>query len=522
MKLYKNLFTILIAGGLSLTACKKDALDTAPTDRLISDFYFKNDKDAEYAVNAIYALLPAIDYLYLDAASDIAFNQKTFERAYPFGNGTQDPTTSTWAYDYWRNAYRGIQRANYFLENVDKVPNLSAALKARFIGEAKFLRAFYYNDLINLYGDVPLVTTSLDVSNGNVPRDPKKKVLDFIVADLISIENVLPLKYDAINLGRATKGAALALKARIYLWQGMYAEAKVAAKAVMDLNQYGLYNSYAGLFSYAGENSTEDIFDKQYIPTTYTNNISRLLSPRSSQGDGSIVPTRALVDSYECIDGRTIDQSPLYNPAAPYDNRDPRLKISILTPGATYNGNVFNPVPGSNTADMIASNQNASITGFNFKKYVNLEDLALNNNSGSINVMFLRYADVLLTYAEAKIETNDLDNSVYNAINAVRTRAGIPIIAVGSKSLTDLRIIVRRERTVELALEGSHLFDIRRWKTAEIVQNKPALGISYLKAGVLTDAFAESRKFSANRDYLWPIPQREIFVNKNLVQNPGY
>lgn len=522
MKSRNTYVALFLVGTLSVTACKKDALDTTPTDRLTSDFYFRNDKDAEYAVNAIYSLLPAIDYLYLDGATDNAFNQKTFERAYPFGNGTQDPTTSGWAADYWRNAYRGIQRVNYFLENVDRVPNLSAALKNRFIGEAKFLRAFYYNDLICLYGDVPLVTTSLDISNGSVPRDPKKKVLDFVLADLNEAKDLLPLKYDAANVGRATKGAALALTARVYLWQGMYAEAKAAAKAVMDLNQYVLYPDYAGLFAYAGKNNAEVIFDKQYIPVTLTNNISRLLSPRSSQGDGSLVPIWALVDTYECTDGNTIDQSPLYNPLMPYENRDSRLKATIITPGSTYNGKLFDPTPGSNTVDMIASNQNASITGFNFKKYVNLEDLALNNNSGSINVIFMRYADVLLIYAEAKIETNDVDKSVYDALNAVRTRAKMPAVAVGSKSPAQLRALVRRERTVELPLEGTHLFDIRRWKTAEIVMNKPALGMSYLKNGVLTDAFAESRRFNPARDYLWPIPQREIFVNKSLVQNPGY
>lgn len=520
----RNIITIITLGvSLFTISCKKNALDTKPTDRLINEYYWQNQKDAEYAVNAIYRLLPSIDYIYLDGATDNAFNQKTFERAYPFGNGTQDPTTSAWSSDYWKNAYAGIQRVNYFLENVDRVPNLTDEIKNRLIGEAKFLRAFFYNDLINLYGDVPLVTTSLNISNGAVPRDPKEKVLSFILSELNLIADFLPLQYAQANKGRITKGAVLALKARVYLLQNNYQEAKIAALAVMDLKQYSLYPDYAKLFTYSAENNSEIIFDKQYIPTTYNHNLSRLLSPPSSRGDGSLVPIRSLVDAYECIDGKTIDQSSLYDPATPYENRDPRLKSTILTPGAlTYSGNVFNPTPGSGTVDMIASSQNASITGFNFKKYVNPEDLSENNNNCSINLILMRYADILLIYAESKVETDEIDNTVYEAINKIRVRAGMPEILDGSQTKDELRTIIRRERRVEFALEGTHLFDIRRWKTADVVMNKKAQGISYLKDGNLVIAPAENRKFNPSRDYLWPIPQREIFVNGKLVQNPGY
>ncbi len=521
MKKYFILILVLTTCFL-ICSCKKDALETDPTDKLINAYYWQNQNDAEYAVNAIYALLPAIDYLYFDGATDNAFNQKTFERAYPFGNGTQTPASS-WSADYWKNSYKGIQRANYFLENVDRVPNLGDDVKNRLIGEARFLRAFFYNDLICLYGDVPLVTTSLDISNSKLPRDPKQKVFDFIISELTDIENFLPLSYSSNNVGRVTKGAVLALKARVYLWQNNYAGAKLASKKLMDLNQYHLYPNYAKLFTYAAENNTEVIFDKQYIPTTYSHNVSRLLSPRSSQGDGSLVPIKSLVDAYECLDGKSIDESPLYDPLSPYSNRDPRLKATILVPGDnTYSGNVFNPLPGSGTVDMIASSQNASITGFNFKKYVNPEDLSQNNNNCSINIIILRYSDVLLTYAESMVETNTIDNSVYDVLNAVRTRAGIPAITAGSKSQDELRTIIRHERRVELPLEGTRLFDIRRWKIAETVMKQAAKGITYFQGGQFITVPAENRGFDANRDYLWPIPQREIFVNPNLSQNKGY
>ncbi|MEO6917273.1 MAG: RagB/SusD family nutrient uptake outer membrane protein [Chitinophagaceae bacterium] len=523
MKFSKYYITVIVVATLALQACKKNALDTDPTDRLIDSYFWASPNDAQYAVNAIYNQLPAIDYLYFDGASDNAFNQKTFERAYPFGNGTQDPATTAWSSDFWANAYKGIQRVNYFLENVDRTPNLSETLKKQYIGEARFLRAFFYNDLINLYGDVPLVTSTLNTSNGSVKRDDKQKVFDFIISELNEISTGYVLNaYTGTSIGRVTTGAVLALKARAYLWQNKYAEAKAAAKAVIDLNRYSLYGDYAGLFKYVAENNSEVIFDKQYLATTNSNNLSRLLSPRSSQGDGSLVPIRSLVDAYECTDGKTIAESPLYDPNNPYENRDPRLKASIITPGSTWNGILFNPTPGSGTPDMIASNVNASITGFNFKKYVNLEDLAQNNNNGGINIILLRYADVLLTYAESGIETNTVDNSVYDALNKVRRRAGIPAIAEGSKTMAQLKAIIRNERRVELSLEGTRVFDIRRWKTAEIVMNQPALGMSYLKDGAMITVKAEDRKFNPARDYLWPIPQREIFVNKLLVQNPNY
>lgn len=520
IKLGNIYLCLFILASLIPASCKKNALDTSPTDRLINSYFWANQNDAQYAVNAIYNQIPAIDYIYMDGASDNAFNQKTYERAYPFGNGTQDPA-SIWAVNFWANSYKGIQRVNYFLENIDRVPNLAVPIKNQYIGEARFLRAMFYNDLIDLYGDVPLVTKSLDVSNGGVPRDSKKVVYNFIISELDSIYPLLPPSYTGSSIGRVTSGAVLALKARVHLRQNNYTEARIAAKALMDLNRYSLYPDYAKLFTYAGENNAEIIFDKQYVATTYSNNISRLLSPVSNQGDGSLVPIKALVDAYECTDGQTIDVSPLFDRNAPYENRDPRLKATIITPGSTFNGKVFNPLPGSGTVDMIASSQNASITGFNFKKYVNLEDLAQNNNNGGINVIILRYADVLLTYAESSIETNAIDASVYKAINDVRQRAGLVGIP-NNLTKEQLRTIVRRERQVELPLEGCRLFDIRRWKTAEVVMNQPAQGITYLKNGVLTVAPAENRKFNVGRDYLWPIPQREIFVNKTLVQNPGY
>nr|WP_229204015.1 RagB/SusD family nutrient uptake outer membrane protein [Dyadobacter alkalitolerans] len=239
------------------------------------------------------------------------------------------------------------------------------------------------------------------------------------------------------------------------------------------------------------------------------------------------MPTKALVDTYETTAGKLItDNASGYNPATPYVNRDPRLKFSIFLEGDILpSGIAFKPAPNSGTADAIGSTYIASTTGFNIKKYVLVDDFANPVNSG-INIILLRYAEVLLTYAESKIELGQIDASVLAAINLVRNgRSDVKQPAVKIASQAEMRNIVRRERTVELAFEGQHLFDIRRWKTAEKVMPGPVYGITYKDAsGALktVEVVAVNKTFDASRHYLWPIPQKERDLNPSLTQNPGW
>jgi hypothetical protein len=318
----------------------------------------------------------------------------------------------------------------------------------------------------------------------------------------------------------------LGLKARANLYAGRYRQAADAAAGVMALG-YGLHPSYKSLYSYSAENNSEVLLDRQYIKDVAANNIFARLAPYSQKSATSYyVPTKALADAYEMSNGKAIgDPGSGFDPMHPYDNRDPRLRFSIFIQGdALPSGGVYNPTPGSGTPDAVGNTYLATSTGFNMKKYINPEDYANPGNCG-INIILMRYAEVLLTYAEAKIELNEIDASVYKAINDVRSRADVHMPAIGtSLSQSQLRIAVRHERMVELALEGLRLFDIRRWKTAETLMKGNVYGMDYVENGVLKTIQVSgfTRNFEP-KHYLWPVPQPEVDLNPNLLpQNQGW
>lgn len=215
-----------------------------------------------------------------------------------------------------------------------------------------------------------------------------------------------------------------------------------------------------------------------------------------------------------------------FDPENPYENRDPRLKQSIFVTGETLpDGGIFNSIPGdADATDPVGGTLYTTTTGWNVKKYIASDDFNTPKNSG-INLVLIRYAEVLLTYAEAKIELNQIDQSVYDAINEVRGRVSVemPPIADGL-SQGQLREVVRKERAIELAFEGTRLFDIRRWEIAHEVMLGEVYGMTYTAGGELVTIKVESynRVFDQGRDYLWPIPQRERELNPNLEQNPKW
>lgn len=527
---FKNitLALILAASGYGLVSCDQDLLETVPNDRLSVDVFWKTENDAKLAVNALYTDLDGINIFAWDALTDIAHTNQNFNVNAYIELGTYDATSSG-IYNEWLAAYKGIRATNYFLENVDKIPNAAAATVNQLKGEAKVLRAYQYIKLIGLYGPVPLVTTSLTLEEGRaVVNSTVPQLWDFVDKELNEAAALLPATYAAADKGRVTRGAALGLLARANLYAGRYQKAADAADLVIKSGTYGLYDSYEKLFSYAAENNKEVLLDKQFIKDTYSNSVFQTLSPYSQKNGGSTyVPTKALVDAYETTDGKKItDAASGYNPAKPYEKRDNRLKYSVFLEGDVLpSGIVFKPQPTSGTADAIGSTYIASTTGFNIKKYINTEDYANPGNSG-INIILLRYAEVLLTYAEAKIELNQIDAGVFSAINLVRNgRSDVKQPSVTTGTQAELRELVRREKTVELAFEGQHLFDIRRWKTAEKVIPGPVYGITFTNAQgqlVTVEAVAVNKIFDATRHYLWPIPQKEINLSPALKQNPNW
>jgi hypothetical protein len=356
------------------------------------------------------------------------------------------------------------------------------------------------------------------------------------------------------------------------LYYGKWDIAAAASKAVMDLNFHSLYPNYRNLFTYVGEYSREAIFAFDFKQTVRTASYSQGNQARLAGGFSTLIPTRALADSYECTDGQTIDKSPLYSTADIYRNRDPRMRQTILGDGDTWfgTGNItYNMTfhPDSTTcqrftptaariANTEVTNAFSSFSGMVLKKYLDQPDLVLNTQS-ELAFMLIRYAEVLLTYAEAKIEANQIDATVLNAINQVRARAyGVGVTettrypAITATDQATLRAVVRRERKVELAMEGLRLFDIRRWKIADKVMNgilfgkavrrdiyyslpKPTLdansspdysAFASLVASAGNFRIMDNPRVFQPHHYLWPIPQPELDVNKNpgFTQNPGY
>lgn len=563
-------FAVLLAG------CNKDYLNRFPEDQPNSANYYVTADQLILSVNAAYSNLSYTQdgfpfQMQLEGTSDLIW-QRPATDAQTIGLGQHTSNTGM-IRSIWTQSYIGIGRCNMLLDNMSKAKAVtSAAIYSRIEGEAKFLRAYYYGNLISLYGDVPLVVKSITPEESFLPRTPKAEVLNFIFSDLDSAAAKLPLSYTGTDVGRATKTSALAFKARIALYNSKWDIAAAASKAVMDLGYHSLYPNYRNLFMYVGENSRETIFAFDYKLTIRTSATPQNNQARNSSGFSGAVPTRALADSYECTDGLTIDKSPLYSTADPFKNRDPRMRQTLLGDGDTWfgaGGITFNMTfhPDSTTCtrysptfakipNLEVTNAFSAYSGYILKKYLDPLDIAVPNQS-ELAFMLIRYAEVLMTYAEAKIELNQIDASVLTAINLVRARGyGVGVAqttlypAVTSTNQAALRSIVRRERKIELAGEGLRLFDIRRWNIADKVMNgvlfgkamnraiyyalpKPTLdqnsspdytAFNSLLAGVGNFKIMDNPRVFKPHNYLWPIPQSEIDVNKNpgFVQNPGY
>lgn len=543
MKKYLSIIAAALLMG-SFSSCS-DFLDRYPLEELSDGSFWKTEKDAEMAVSNLYNVLPTWD-------TDEAINSDDAVHGIKWAAGNQskgvyDPS------DYgWSGEYGYIRQANLVLEKIQEM-DLSEDAYKKLEGQARFFRAYTYFTLIRSFGAVPYIDKPLELTDvENITRTPKDEVYAKVMEDFdIAIAN-LPVQWDETNSGRITKGAAMAMKARAALYYNNWETAMTEAKNVMDLGQYELYDKdntgrYKELFWEVADGCDEFILSVQFNAPTRTHYlIGWECFP--TLGWGGLNPTQSLVDAFEDINGAPItSEASVYDPTNPFANRDPRLEVNVLHDGETMYGVTIKVAPLSSSGNTgIGQHGDATATGYYQQKWL---DPSIDPQSTGWDMgkdwVVIRYAEVLLTYAEAKNELFPLDPSAFDAVNQVRRRVGMPDLQntdptkptyCGTQD--DLRKRIWNEWRVEFALEGGkRQWDIRRWGIAKDVLNAPFEGLRYT---LVDDPNApkgdngkkcilyvgEPLKLAGSHyedhNYLLPIPQTEIDLNPKLEQNPGY
>lgn len=599
----KNIILVSLLGAMCIfnTSCEK-FLDKTPTEYSSVGFY-QSDAAVKNGVSGIYsALYINTGYLcpfnvYMEHFTGLAMERA--ENNTIGAGGALNPDNAV-VQSWWTSLYVIIARANSVIYgSAPYIGSLGSSSK-QYIAEAKVLRAFAYYNLIATYGDVPFFKEPVTVDQYKDGRTSKVTILDFILSDMD--EAVADLPWIAAERGRVDKAVAYGLKARAALLGGSlnyggksqdyFTIAANAAKAV--IGQRTLASNYENLFTKAGQTKA-DVRNETLFELMYSDQGTKLFhvigfgQVSRNYGQTGRHPSALLADTYECIDGKRIDESPLYDPKKPGANRDPRFKATLWMHGDTVMGNtkgtdagrikfvldVFNPTTMfyNFTTGVWYSGTNADINsgaawtsfanagvGYMWKKFSNEPTEQI--SATTCDVPLMRYAEVLLTYAEAKIELNSLDQTVYDAINLVRNRSKMPNVSADRMGNQEkMRQLVRRERKVELALEGLHFVDMRRWKIGDIENDSPSYGYpialtrdskGYIASGGYADAtpdmvpnFKKSARHDlndianydayksklkvrdANRKWedrfnLFPIPKLERDRDPNLAQNDGY
>ena len=449
---------------------------------------------------------------------------------------------------YWRSSYEKLAKYNTFLDNIVTCP-MDENKKTQWIAEVKTLRAYFLFNLAFYFQNVPMPLTTLSVEEANtMAQSSQADVYAQVESDLKESIGVLPLEQKDANLGRISKGAARTILARLYLAQNKFAEAAAVLKDIINSDVYALdrrngYDSYEKFFHDGGETSPEAIFSILGLKDKFTNVRYIYMLPEMAGGWHQFAVYNELVKSYFAADGKSIDESEVYDDNDPYMNRDIRLYASVFLPplgtylGTTFKGKTYNCYLGPNTAD--SYNRYTLFNGYCPKKGADPEFTDIWNNYTHTPLM--RYAEVLLSYLEALNEATPgaVDQALLDVtINDVRDRVKLPGYSKTELSSQEaVREAVRKERRVELAFEGLRYFDVLRWGVAKELLNHTFTGVklsddpsapNYRGSGssaspVDEDMYYqfEKRMWSDHNRY-FPIPQNELNVNKNLKQNTGY
>lgn len=512
---FKNMRIINIfwTGLLFICFCSCESyLDISPDDKITEDIFWTSPEDATLALNGVYNVLRN-NYIYgygggYDACTPNAYQWAHWEgQQMQVGDGSVFSGSAGMVPERWKQCYRGIYRANYFLENIDRTPLLSDPEKEVMLGEVYFLRALYYDLLVRTYGGVPLVTKTITSEEGrNVSRASAEEIWAQIHSDFD--EAIKRLPKEASANGHATLGAAYGMKMKAYLFTSEWNKVLEYCDKIDELDMYTLFPSYYGLFQFENEGNSETLFALSFMDGAFSQGsvFDRYWQPQNIKygidGSNSVAPTQLLVDQYETKDGSPV------NPAKPYENRDPRLDFSILRPGAFFQGQLY-PIE--------IKNHTGQKVGFAIRKYT-IETMQVVGNQSPLDFMILRYADVLLCRAEAMIELNRNVDEAIDLINRIRSRSDVDMPPV-KKGLTqsEARKALRHERRIELALEGQYWDDIKRWKIGpEIYPCNVVGGLGELIQVKFPNGY------NLEKNNILPIPDSEISLNPNLKQNPNY
>ena len=532
----------ILAGGALLCLVSCNDMDTSPAGTYSEDQFWTSIEKAQYMLNMVYNQHYSAGTMWNDETlTDNLIHARDFCDERTIRDGNAETTTTTFA-NTWKNLYAGIKTANMFLANIDKLQANKHTL-TRMKAQARYLRAWMYLRLTSLYGDVPYFTTNLTTAEAKrVSRTPHTQVMAAIHNELTNILNDLPRRDDLTDdeRGQITRGAAIMLQARAYLYDSDWAAVEqYCLKLMNEQEQYGhyaLFPNYQDLFSQDAEYNAEIIADYEYAPRVRTWGEMHDMAPISvgARVNGR-APTESLVSAYLMEDGLTTDASPLYNAAHPYAHRDPRLTATVVYDGYRWSDNVPDGTtgkiiythPNSNiTTDAFAGpNKNQTPTGYYVRKYYDAKHE--DRLGSSINIITMRYADVLLMYAEAMNEQGKMSQEVWNAtLRPIRQRAGFTLASAldypATATQADMRDIIRRERRCELALEGLRWFDIKRWRIGKQCLDGYVLGARFINNNT-ENIRLDKYVFDENRDYLWSVPQTQMDINPNLMpNNPGY
>jgi starch-binding outer membrane protein, SusD/RagB family len=538
MKRYIYSIAILF-GALTLSSC--NPMDNEPTDSYTDKNFWTDIDKAQTMLNMAYSQMYSAGKMWSDERlTDNLYEGRGYTDQRSMRNGTADTSTDLFESE-WSDLYGGIKTCHVILANIDKL-EADASTKAYMIAQTRYIRAAIYFRLTNFYGDIPFFTKDISLAESKtISRTSHDEVVKFIHSELDEILPDLPTReqLSADENGKITKGAALMLQARAYLYESDWANVEKYCSMLMsgEYGSYSLFNSYAGLFTQENEYNCEVIMDCSYVPLTRTWSDMLDMCPISKNGRvNSTAPTQSLVDNYLTLDGYTIDEAgTTYNENNPYDNRDPRLTATVVyhhykwaenVPGSEFTDTYINIKPGVDDNDDTykGTGSNATSTGYYVRKYYDPEASA--SMSSGLNIITMRYADVLLMYAEAMNEQNKMTEEVWNnTIRPIRQRAGFTkakALDYPNGDQASLRKILRSERNSELALEGLRWFDIKRWQAGEEYLSKQVRGAKFADNNTKYIEL-DNYKFNKNRDYLWSVPQSQMDINPNLKpNNPGY